>query len=484
MSLYSVVPRCSFILSACRKPIMAIMFLVSFAGLANAQLVFPQPQETISVTGGGTLSYSVRSFKFPCGNGFPVGGIPPTNYTLQNVYQNFVYTDVYGAQITESPTLSYTQGVGCAAVAPPSVQLTGGNWNVTFTPFRNGYGGTATLKTPTAQLVPKYLILSVYYAPPGVSSTATYTNNSTQGTSTSISNSFTNSTTTSTSVGVSFGIFGIGISSSLAASNTYTQEADTSSSIAVNTTTTNVNIIPGPASSSVGVDHDYDKITIWLNPELDMSINPDNSLVWHGYSYNPEDPVEAMDVIQLPVLWLKNPSLIPPNVASVLARSWDSTGQGPLNQTDYETILARDPLVNPTFNPNTDTSGRFQKAAGQTFDYVPAPVGGQPNSAQFTVGYQATTTQGQGSSDTYETGLTVDLNFTGSIAFAKINADFKQTNTATMVNKWSAASTNTTGQSASFTIIGPLSTDNYTGPVSMQIWKDNVYGTFMFYPVQ
>jgi hypothetical protein len=191
-----------------------------------------------------------------------------------------------------------------------------------------------------------------------------------------------------------------------------------------------------------------------------------------------------MDLIQLPVLWLKNPQLIPANVASVLARSWDSTGQGPLNQTDFETILARDPLVNPSFNPSADTTGRFQPVAGQTFDYVPAPVGGQPDHVTHTVDYQQTNTLGQGSSDTYETGLTIDLSFTGSIAFAKINADFKQTNTATMVNKWSTLSTNITDQSASFTIVGPLSTDNYTGPVSLQVWKDNVYGTFMFFPVQ
>ncbi|HWF06311.1 MAG TPA: hypothetical protein VHA06_21665, partial [Candidatus Angelobacter sp.] len=105
MSFSSLVPRCGIILFACRKSIMAVFILTAFASLANAQVILPAPQETISVSGGGALSYSVRSTKFPCGNSFPVGGIPPGNYILQNVYQNFVYTDVYGAQNTESATL-------------------------------------------------------------------------------------------------------------------------------------------------------------------------------------------------------------------------------------------------------------------------------------------------------------------------------------------------------------------------------------------
>jgi len=26
--------------------------------------------------------------------------------------------------------------------------------------------------------------------------------------------------------------------------------------------------------------------------------------------------------------------------------------------------------------------------------------------------------------------------------------------------------------------------DKYTGPMSFQVWRDNIYGSFMFYPVQ
>ena len=50
-------------------------------------------------------------------------------------------------------------------------------------------------------------------------------------------------------------------------------------------------------------------------------------------------------------------------------------------------------------------------------------------------------------------------------------------------NQWSQKVTNGTSQAASFTIYPPLASDNYTGPTAIQVWKDNVYGTFMFYPL-
>ena len=57
---------------------------------------------------------------------------------------------------------------------------------------------------------PKFVVLSVAYAPPGASSYVTYSNNSTLGTSTSLDNSLTNSASYTTSVGSGFKIFGIG----------------------------------------------------------------------------------------------------------------------------------------------------------------------------------------------------------------------------------------------------------------------------------
>jgi hypothetical protein len=38
-------------------------------------------------------------------------------------------------------------------------------------------------------------------------------------------------------------------------------------------------------------------------------------------------------------------------------------------------------------------------------------------------------------------------------------------------------------QNRSYSVTGPQSSDNYTGPVSFQVYRDNIYGSFMFYPL-
>jgi hypothetical protein len=49
-------------------------------------------------------------------------------------------------------------------------------------------------------------------------------------------------------------------------------------------------------------------------------------------------------------------------------------------------------------------------------------------------------------------------------------------------NKWTSSKNNSVLQTQDLSIKNPLSTDNYTGPEQMQVWTDNLYGTFMFYP--
>ena len=335
----------------------------------------------------------------------------------------------------------------------------------------------------------KYQILGVDYAPPGAKSTVNYSGSSMQGTSTSNSFTWNNKTslTVTASTKAKFLIFGGG--GSLAASGSYEEEADNSNSMTISNTTNLGDVVPGPASSAVGIDHDYDVIWVWLNPELMLAIPGPYQIQWSGYTYDAEDDAKEMEVKPLYVWQLKNPSLIPAGVASRLARSWDTSGLGGLTSADYTSILAADPFVtNPAFDPNTDTSGRFDLQAGQSFNYDPAPPGGQPITQTFSVVSQTTTSAGQGSSDTRSVGMTVDLNFGSSINLSIFSASFaldvKTSDTYTSTSKWSSSTNGAAGQTASLSITGPASTDNYTGPTTIQVWKDNVYGSFMFYPVE
>ena len=84
--------------------------------------------------------------------------------------------------------------------------------------------------------------------------------------------------------------------------------------------------------------------------------------------------------------------------------------------------------------------------------------------------------------------MTLDLNFGASINLvvfkAKFALDVKTSDTYTSTNKWSSSINGGAGQTASLSITGPAAADNYTGPTTIQVWKDNVYGTFMFYPIE
>lgn len=491
-----------------KKKLFLSLAMLMLPGLASAQGTSTIPVE-LAGSPSGTLTY-VATFgsSTVCGSPPSSAGQPNFVYWGTNTVQNFVYTDASGGRHVMSGGLTYRWLAGPGAGTPGAFvsgcpipdgpdsltsQTTalstndGSGYSISFTsqvyPFP-GESGTAILQTLPFTLEPKFLVLAVTYAPPGAKSNVTYQNSTAQGTSTSLSNSFSNQNSVSVTLGISSGvkdIFSVGASGT--ESHSYTQEQDSSSSIALNTTTTYGRQIPGPASSTTGVDHQADVVWVWLNPIVNMTSNLNGTFNWTGYSFDPRDPVNEMDIVPLYVSWLENPQTIPADVAAVLARPWDTSGTGGLNATDYATILARDPLVNTTYNPNTDANHRFDLSGSSDITYEPPSSGEQPVVQTYSLVYQNTTQQGEGASDTYQTGTSIDVSASEGDLLVSVKEDLKTSNTLTWVNKWSSTFTNTAGQTASASITGPTTADNYTGPVRFQVWKDNVYGTFMFYPV-
>jgi hypothetical protein len=328
----------------------------------------------------------------------------------------------------------------------------------------------------------KFQILGVDYAPPGSKSFTNYGNSTVRGTSTMDAGTFTTSTGYSASLMAGLNFLGLAKGVVTATySNSYSQENDVSSSIAITSTTANTDIVNGPASSAVGVDHDYDVVWVWINPMASAVVGP-GKVVFTGYSYNNADDAHEMELIPLYVYWLKAPSTIPAAVASRLARSWDTSGVGGLTASDYASILAADPFSVAGYNPNTDTGYRFDLQGGQTFSYEPPPPGGQPITEQYTASTQTTSTQGQGAKNTSMVGFSIDFS-TGVTIFAEFGADVKISNSYTTTDQWSSAINSIIGKTAALSITGPATSDNYTGPTTMQVWRDNIYGSFMFYPV-
>jgi hypothetical protein len=237
--------------------------------------------------------------------------------------------------------------------------------------------------------------------------------------------------------------------------------ANKSSSLGIN--------VPGPIAD--GINHDYDVVLIWINPKEDLTVVSSATAFWQR-DFDSRDPAHEMDVVPLYVAELKNPSTIPPGTASLLARTWAGAGQG-LTNSDYSTILARDPFASGS---STIDSTRFDLAIGQTLPYTPPPCGGQPLGYTATLSTSTTTTQGKSATDAFSIGFTK----TSGVSFGNwFSANFTNTQTLGWSNTWGHDVSHGSGSEATATVTGP-SDCTYGGPTDVQVYKDNVYGTFMF----
>jgi len=327
----------------------------------------------------------------------------------------------------------------------------------------------------SGSVLPKYQILSVYYAPPGAKSNVAYGSSYVQSTTASVSNSF------SVANQVSVGVSEIGVAGNNGTVTVgWSQSSTNSSSLSLSTTTSESLQIPGPASSQNGINHAQDLIYVWLNPGLTVTVVPGASVPIEvaAINYDSTDPDQGMDIYPLSVgnLQVLAAGGSPTGVDMTrLARAWSPTGA--LTPADYQSILAADPFAtNANFNPAT--SNRFDSLE-QTINYTPAGSGGQPLTTLYNSSYSTTSTAGQSATDSHSVGVSVSGVI--PIISADIDIDLKAQTTWTWTNMWSSTQTSTTGQTANFTIVSPLPTDGYTGPTAIGVYKDNVYGTFMFF---
>jgi hypothetical protein len=237
------------------------------------------------------------------------------------------------------------------------------------------------------------------------------------------------------------------------------------------------------------VDHDYDTVFVWLNPEVYVGFIG-NIINFGGLAYDPRDPLGGMDVVQLTIGQLKGTqSISDAKEVTRIARGWD-TYLGGLSPADFLEIAKADPFfVNPNFNPNTDTSHRFELPMSGTpatpvkliIDYAPAPSGGQPIPETYSSIYSTSSQTAYTVSDTHTVTWSGDQS-AGASYFISLSLKMSDSSSYTSSNKTSQTISNGKTQSASFTIVPPASTDNYQGLTAIQVWKDNVYGTFMFFP--
>jgi hypothetical protein len=384
-------------------------------------------------------------------------------------------------------------------------------------------------------LNPKYLIMGVTYAPPGGNSSSyvSYQNTDFVGNTSMDSESFSQGYSESISIGgttgsvaVGGGLFGFsgGVQVTGTQSNAWTIESNSTNTVTINKQTSTTLKTPGVPNVYSPVDHDYDIIWVWVNPVVLYSVPSNNcncsggtgSIIWNGYGYDYNDPNHDIDVWPVYVGYLNGDfGPLDTGTANVFSRSWVTTqnfasGQGPgITSADYSNILGADPFAyNPydlnsgyilnlesNTSPPTTADGRFtlsefENQTPQTIPYEQAP----PDSTQgeqetYQDQYSNSNAVGQGGSYQYEVGFGMEEKVGGTFFGQGVQYDFKQNWSYTWKNTWQNTVTNTSTQTDTAQITGPpcpASTGPcdplYSEPTDINVYQDNLYGTFMFWP--
>jgi hypothetical protein len=349
---------------------------------------------------------------------------------------------------------------------------------------------------------PKYVILGVTYAPPGSASSVKYSENTMLGNASAILQSTSRQTNTSMTIAATIGP----VTGKFSEATSYTQQHDTSSSISLSTTVTDTTTTRG-VTSPAGVDHDYDVVWVWLNPALNFNVYSNKTVRWTGYSYDDNDrdiggqPL-GLDRIPIFVGWLNGHfGPMPTSIALALERRWADDqvwpeGEGPgLTPNDLATILAADPFANPDYElrvpsgTRTSADGRFTVTStdgGDTsFSFGQVGPGGQPLTITHSVNYTTAEATGVAYKTTNQQTFGVELTYKASLlGLVEFSESFSTSQSLTLTNQYSNTRSVTNGQTAELSLTTPGFAEHYAGPTEFVVYQDNLYGTFLFSPVE
>jgi sugar lactone lactonase YvrE len=370
---------------------------------------------------------------------------------------------------------------------------------------------------------PKYVVVGVVYAPPGSSSSVTYTNTTSVGDTTTIASSFTSDVGYSVSEAIGIGIpaGGItkgGVNLTFTESTDYTQGSNSSQTLTISKAST-IAYTTGGTPTFAPVNSDYDYIWLWLNPEFLVSYTPaagsnPANLQLTGYAFDPTDPasgeppasgpyISGPDIVEVQVGCLDGDFSCPSTLtitdgvvtSGTLARSWAAgeyqwaAGQGPgLTTADIAYILTFDPLV-PSNDytllesfPSTTSDGRFTKEP-----YPPNPIQYPVGAATEMYNTVQTDTESvaSGASTMIKQAFGVSEQFgTSFLDIFTSTTTMTESLTLTWNYTWLNTLTTTTTLTDALSVKGPPDPPpTYDGPVEFIAYQDNIFGTFAFVPV-
>lgn len=474
--------------------------------LASAEIYNPS-SGTFSYTGSlNTKRDEQQAVLLNDGTVLVVGGTYSTNSA--ELYNPS--TGTFSVTGSTSVTLSY--GFTATKLDGGEVLVAGGAY------YGNSGVATAELYTAaeTGYIDPKFIVVGVTYAPPGPSSSTwvSYGNSTTIGTTNSLSNSFMGGDTYSVSLSSGFSIPLVGsakITDSY--STTSSETTKNTSSVTMTFETSTAEKTFGTGSYWAPVDNDYDTIWVWLNPALIFTVSGDK-VTWNGYGIDDTDQ-PGMDIVGIPLGYLNGKfGTMPPDIQTSLNRTWAASqlpaGQNPaVTSAYYAQIASADPFSVSTYGPEyigadpptpQTADYRFTMSActgDQSFDYIQAAPSQSPAIYTCTLTYTNTSTQAQDITSTYSQTYSVDSAFTGSGFLSSFSSDVKNSDTLTWTTEEQNSISNSTTSTASLSVQGPPCNNQVpeqgpcipvydssgTEPVQFYIYEDNMYGTFMFAPV-
>jgi hypothetical protein len=399
-------------------------------------------------------------------------------------YTNWSYKDSSGIAHNFSGQSYSIQG--SAANCP-----TAGNYGFTasqadgtgyITLTTSGAGGTISI---TANVFPKYQILTLLYNAPGNQSTNGFTNTTFYGTTNSVGSSFAVGETFTFSA--SGGIFGMG--GGVSASVGFTKGFGTTNAF-TNTITSGQGLTL--ASHRNPVDHSNDTFWLWLNPQVTIT---QVGATAANYAVSPPSG-QVMDAVRVSVAQLKTPSTIPlavlepivingityPGLSNVCAHPLPVAQCTQANAcgcvaSDFTQILATDPIISITANtpPSQIDPNRY------------FPLNPPPSPFPFleygtidtiTLSDASQTSQTQTETSSYETSYSTQWGSTITATPVDWSLQWKVTNTFTWTQMVSL--TNFSGTSHQMSLSLATSTPNCDEAID--IWEDYNYHTFVAAP--
>ncbi|MGA7155276.1 MAG: Ig-like domain-containing protein [Acidobacteriaceae bacterium] len=137
----------------------------------------------------------------------------------------------------------------------------------------------------------------------------------------------------------------------------------------------------------------------------------------------------------------------------------------------------------------------FTPGFSLTFPYSQLGSDNQALTQTYLLASNVASSQSSTTTDTYQVALSAKVNVPselGPLSGTQILGNLlgaqtvEQSLTAgeelAWTNRWTTSKNSAVLHTQALTIANPLSSDNYSGPQEVQVWKDNLYGTFMFYP--